>query len=214
MNQQRSVSGQPGSECYSEWLGKWPEKGHSLGMPECENNDVRYLSSPELGEILGISDIEVCRLARAGLLPRVPREKGRAFLYPLVDCEGVPEASQQPEREGSGSYFRAKARTEKARAQKLELENALREGQQVNIEEVAREMREQHSAVKRRLLILPHRAARRLPGDPVLIERILSEEVTDCLTALAALGKVSHNGQGKAKSRPKEARQTAGEPVG
>lgn len=53
------------------------------------------------------------------------------------------------------AYLREKARTEKARAQKLELENALREGQQVNVEDVAREMRDQHSSVKRRLLILP-----------------------------------------------------------
>jgi hypothetical protein len=30
-------------------------------MTEFENSDVRYISSPELGEILGISDIEVCR---------------------------------------------------------------------------------------------------------------------------------------------------------
>ena len=52
-------------------------------MLEFKNDDVRYISSPELGEILGISDIEVCRLVRAVILPRVPREKGRAFLYPL-----------------------------------------------------------------------------------------------------------------------------------
>jgi phage terminase Nu1 subunit (DNA packaging protein) len=183
-------------------------------MAEFENSDVRYISSPELGEILGISDIEVCRLARAGLLPRVPREKGRAFLYPLVDClKAYLKHRNSRSVKDREAYLREKARTEKARAQKLELENALREGQQVNIGEVAREMREQHSAVKRRLLILPHRAARRIPGDPVMIERILSEEVTDCLSALAALRKVSHNGQGKAKSRSNEARQTAGEPV-
>ena len=184
-------------------------------MPELENNDVRYISSPELGEILGISDIEVCRLARAGILPRVPAEKGRAFLYPMVDClKAYLKYRNSESVRDREAYLRGKARTEKARAQKLELENALREGRQVNIAEVAREMREQHSAVRRRLLILPHRASRRIPGDPVLIERILLEEVTDCLTALATLGKVPHNGQGKAKSHPKEARQTAGEPVG
>ena len=178
-------------------------------MSEFENDDVRYISSPELGEILGISDIEVCRLARAGILPRIPRERGRAFLYPLVDCL----KAYLRYRNSQSVKDREAYLPEKARAQKLELENALREGQQVNIEEVAREMREQHSAVRRRLLILPHRAAMRIPGDPILTERILSEEVTDCLTALAALGKVSHDGHGKAKSRSKEVRQTAGEPV-
>jgi phage terminase Nu1 subunit (DNA packaging protein) len=129
-------------------------------MPECENNDVRYISSPELGEILGISDIEVCRLARAGLLPRVPREKGRAFLYPMGDClRAYLKYRNSQSAKDREAYLREKARTEKARAQKLELENALREGQQVNIGDVSREMRDQHSAVKRRLLILPHRAA-------------------------------------------------------
>jgi phage terminase Nu1 subunit (DNA packaging protein) len=184
-------------------------------MLEFENNDVRFISSPELGEILGISDIEVCRLARAGILPRIPRGQGRAFLYPLVDClKAYLKYRNSQSLRDREAYLRQKARTEKARAQKMELENALREGRQVNIEEVAREMREQHSAVRRRLLILPHRAARRIPGDPVLIERVLSEEVTDCLTALALLGKVPHNGRDKAKGHSKEARQTAGAAVG
>jgi phage terminase Nu1 subunit (DNA packaging protein) len=183
------------------------ENDHFPGMLEFEANDVRYISSPELGEILGISDIEVCRLARAGMLPRVPREKGRAFLYPLVAClKAYLKYRNSQSVKDREAYLREKARTERARAQKLELENALREGQQVNIQEVAREMREQHSAVRQRLLILPHRAARRIPGDPVLTERILAEEVTDCLSALAALGKEPHNGQRKAKSHSKEAR--------
>jgi phage terminase Nu1 subunit (DNA packaging protein) len=148
------------------------KKAILLVMPEFENNGGCYVSSPELGEILGISDIEVCRLARAGLLPRVPREKGRAFLYPMADClKAYLRHRNSQSVKDREAYLREKARTEKARAQKLELENALREGQQVNIEDVAREMREQHSAVRRRLLILPHRAARRIPGDPVLIEQ-------------------------------------------
>jgi len=148
-------------------------------------------------------------------LPRIPREKGRAFLYPLVDClKAYLKYRNSQSVKDREAYLREKARTEKARAQKLELENALREGRQVNIEEVAREMREQHSAVRRRLLILPQRAARRILGDPVLIERILSEEVTDCLTALAALGKVPHDGHGKAKGHSNEARQTAGKSLG
>jgi hypothetical protein len=95
-------------------------------MAEVENSDVCYISSPELGEILGISDIEVCRLARAGLLPRFPLEKGRAFLYPMVDCFRADlkyrNSQSLKDRE---AYLREKARTEKARAQKLELENAL-----------------------------------------------------------------------------------------
>jgi phage terminase Nu1 subunit (DNA packaging protein) len=178
-------------------------------------NEVRYISSPELGEILRLTDIEVCRLARAGILPRVPREKGRGFLYPLLDClkAYLSHRNSQAVKDRE-AYLREKARTEKARAEKLELENALREGRQVDVEAVAREMRTQHSAVRRRLLILPHRAARRIPGDPIVTERILSEEVSDCLTALAGLGRMSINGQHKAKGRPKEARQTADESLG
>ena len=85
----KQISGNFLTECYSELLGKYSGKEPFSDMSEFENDDVRYISSPELGEILRLTDIEVCRLARAGILPRIPRERGRGFLYPLLKASAL-----------------------------------------------------------------------------------------------------------------------------
>ena len=50
-------------------------------------DETLYLTPGELSGILLISDIEISRLARRGILPRIPSPtKSNSFLYPLVDC--------------------------------------------------------------------------------------------------------------------------------
>jgi hypothetical protein len=52
-------------------------------MPKCDEEPC-YLSAGELSEVLGIGDVEIARLARRGILPRIPNpEKESYFLYPL-----------------------------------------------------------------------------------------------------------------------------------
>jgi hypothetical protein len=143
------------------------------------------LSAEELSAIFSLSDAEISRLARSGVLPRKPNpDRQRSYLYPLVACARAYIRHLTSEnRQNQEAYTREKARTEKERARKLELENQLKEGRLLDREEVLAEIRSEHAIVKRRLLVLAQRAARRVAAesDPVIVQELLTEEVLDCL---------------------------------
>ena len=98
-------------------------------MPETLN-DTLHLTPGELSGILLISDIEISRLARRGILPRIPSPtKTNSYLYPLVDCarEYVRflKSSGQQDRD---RYWKARAKSEKEKAHALAAANAVRDG--------------------------------------------------------------------------------------
>ncbi len=174
-------------------------------MAEAEKLASVYVTSGELGEMLRLPEAEVRKLGRQNIFPRIPNpKKSDSFLYPVAGCVGAFIDSFKSElRRNQEGYGREKMRTEKARGDMLELEHALRLGKLHDAERCRQEQLETHSMVRRRLLILPHRAARRLPGDPIANESVLSQELGDCLSALAAGGKVAENGHAKTKKLTK-----------
>ena len=98
-------------------------------MPAVSDETI-YLTPGELSGILLISDIEISRLARLGILPRIPSPtKSNSFLYPLVDCarqyiRHLKSAGQQDR----DRYWKARAKSEKEKAHALSIANGLRDG--------------------------------------------------------------------------------------
>jgi hypothetical protein len=105
-------------------------------MPKAADETL-YLTPGELSGILLISDIEISRLARRGILPRVPSlTKSNSFLYPLVDCarEYVRflKSSGQQDRD---RYWKARAKSEKEKAHALSIANGVRDKRLVYVDE-------------------------------------------------------------------------------
>jgi hypothetical protein len=153
-------------------------------MPEFDSDS--YITSSQLGEIIGVTDTEVARLSRAGILPRTPRlDNPRAYDYPLVAClkAYIRHRNSKASRDRE-TYFAHKARSEWQRALKLKIENERNQNRFVDLRLVMQQLRSQHSQVRQRLLQLPVRLARQLPGDPVANEVLLTQEVPDifCLS--------------------------------
>src|SRR5690349_10993524 len=112
-----------------------------------------YLTASELGELLSLSDAEVGRLGRQGILPRLanPQER-RTYSYPLYACVKSYLAYRNSEhRKNFEAYTRAKAASERGRAEKLALENAVKTARMIEIESVRAHLSKALMMVRRRL---------------------------------------------------------------
>src|SRR5215469_3578195 len=148
-------------------------------MPEAADETL-YLTPGELSGILLISDIEISRLARRGILPRVPSPtKSNSFLYPLVDCAReyvrfLKSAGQQDR----DRYWKARAKSEKEKAHALSITNGVRDGRLVYTLDVESKQRELAHTLKQRLAVIPGRIADAFAenGDRGRIEQVVSAE--------------------------------------
>jgi hypothetical protein len=152
--------------------------------------DTVYLPPGELTAVLGISDVEISRLARRGILPRIQNpEKPKYYLYPLLDCcreyiRHLKSAGQQDR----DRYWKARAKCETGKAHAIATTNALRDGRLVSTLDVESKQRELAHTLKQRLAVIPGRIADAFAenGDRGRIEQVVSAEIT---AALMALGK-------------------------
>src|SRR5215472_15318876 len=101
----------------------------------------------ELSAVLSISDIEISRLARRGILTRIPSpDRSNSFLYPVLECAAryikFLKSKGQQDRD---RYWAARAQAEKQRVRMLTSENDSRSGRLVDVEEM--EAREQELAL-------------------------------------------------------------------
>jgi len=154
-----------------------------------------YLSAGELAEVLGIGDVEIARLARRGILPRIADpEKPRYFLYPLKACAGAYirhlKSAAQRDRD---AFWKAKAKSEKQRARLLTNETDSRAGRLMDAGEVEARERELAVAIRARLALIPLRLADRFGnngdhGDRLAIEVAAEAEINDALLSLSEIG--------------------------
>jgi hypothetical protein len=157
-------------------------------MPETVN-DLLHLTPGELSGILLISDIEISRLARRGILPRIPNPtKSNSYLYPLVDCAReyvrfLKSAGQQDR----DRYWKARAQSEKGKAHAITSANAVRDGQLLDAREVETRQRELAHTLKQRLAVIPGRIADALAenGERGRIEQVVTSEITAALAAIS-----------------------------
>jgi hypothetical protein len=158
-------------------------------MPAATDETV-YLSPGELSGILLISDIEISRLARRGILPRIPSSaKSNSYLYPLVDCgrEYIRhlKSAGQVDRD---RYWKARAKSEKEKAHALSIANGVRDGRLVYVDDVESKQRELAHTLKQRFALIPSRVAELVDanGDRGRIEQVVTAEIN---AALVAVGK-------------------------
>jgi len=127
-------------------------------MPAVSDETV-YLTPGELSGILLISDIEISRLARRGILSRIPSPtKSNSFLYPLVDrareyIRHLKSAGQQDR----DRYWKARAKSEKEKAHALSIANGLRDGHFSAHDQVEAKQRELAHTLKQRFAMIPGR---------------------------------------------------------
>jgi hypothetical protein len=160
-------------------------------MPSFENGSV-FLEAGQLSAILLISDTEIARLARRGILPRQanPERHGR-YLYPLAECAAayirhLKSAAQKDH----DAFWKAKAAGERERVRKLTLENDTRTGHLLDASSVEVQQRELAIAIRSRLALIPLRLADRLGtnGNHLEVERGAEAEINAALLELAEIG--------------------------
>jgi len=95
-----------------------------------------YVSAIDLAALLKITDNEVSRLSRSGVLARVPHpDDSRAFLYPLLEnvTRYVTHLRSAKEKCYLG-YIREKSRLQKVQRCRAELKHAVESGEMVQKE--------------------------------------------------------------------------------
>jgi len=93
-----------------------------LGTGVAETDTV-YLPPGELTAVLGISDVEISRLARRGILPRIQNpEKPKYYLYPLLDCcrEYIRHLKSRAQKD-KDDYWSARAKRGRGARMRLRL---------------------------------------------------------------------------------------------
>jgi hypothetical protein len=160
--------------------------------PPETTEEVLYMTPGELSAILSISDIEISRLARRNILPRIPSpDKSNSFLYPALECAcryiKFLKSKGQQDRD---RYWAARAQAEKQRARLLTSENETRAGRLVDASEVEARERELAISIRSRLALIPLRLADRLGenGDRLAIEAAAEAEINEALISLSEIG--------------------------
>lgn len=142
----------------------------------------------ELSALLGISDVEISRLARRRVIPRIQDpEKPKYYLYPALECcaayiRHLKTASQRDK----DRYWKARAAGEKERSHAIATTNALRDGKLLEAQAVESKQRELAHTLKQRLAVIPGRIADAFAenGDRGRIEQVVNAEITAALMAL------------------------------
>ncbi len=93
-----------------------------------------YLSSVDLAAVLKLSDSEVAKLARSGVLVRRPHPNdSRAFVYPVwQNVTRFVEHSGKRKERAAISFVEEKAKTQKAQRARTELKHAIESGRMVD----------------------------------------------------------------------------------
>jgi len=150
--------------------------------------DTVYLPPGELTAVLGISDVEISRLARRGILPRIQNpEKPKYYLYPLLDCcrEYIRHLKSRAQKD-KDDYWAARAKSEKERSHAIATTNALRDGRLLEARDVEASQRELAHTLRQRLAMIPSRLADQFGenGDRGRIEAAVEAEINAALSAL------------------------------
>jgi hypothetical protein len=150
--------------------------------------DTVYLPPGELTAVLGISDVEISRLARRGILPRIQNpEKPKYYLYPLLDCcREYIRHLKSPAQKDKDDYWAARAKSEKERSHAIATTNALRDGKLLETRDVEATQRELAHTLKQRFAMIPGRVADLVDanGDRGRIEQVVTAEINAALAAL------------------------------
>jgi hypothetical protein len=151
-----------------------------------------YVSAIDLAALLKITDNEVSRLSRSGVLARVPHpEDNRAFLYPLLQSiTGYVTHVRSAREKSYVNYIKEKSKLQRVQRVRAELKHALEAGEMVNKELILSKLAASILAFKQALLArgerlestlsqLPDREARvqAIRGDDVQLLGLLADSL-------------------------------------
>lgn len=148
--------------------------------------NLRYLNMSQLSEVTGV-DRRTVKSRLEGVEPY--RKNGQAVEYdareviPLVI--GVEKAD---DKNIYKQLQKEQIRTERAKAEKIELEVAKTKGELVSIEDVCRTVGKEYTYVRSSILSLPVKLAKSisLENDPAVCRSMLKQEVDEILKHLQA----------------------------
>jgi hypothetical protein len=114
-------------------------------------DDDFYVRAVDLAKVLKITDNEISRLVRSGVMTRVP--DGRSFLYPfLANVTAYTEFHRSKKEALHQEFLRAKAGREKAQRQAIETTNRVRGGELVDRQELINRLTSVVAAFREQLL--------------------------------------------------------------
>jgi hypothetical protein len=169
---------------------------------------MEHVSALILAEWLGIDEMAVSRLGKSGVFAKIndPANK-RGYLYELQGNVARYIAHLRgPILQAQEAYAIERAKTEKQKALKVEIEVRVRMGTLVPAEDVIEEMSAKLSVFKRRLLAVPARVAGSFAeseSDRKALKALLDKEITDSLSMLSS---ACHSKNGKTDPATKDLR--------
>ncbi|NUJ82046.1 terminase small subunit, Nu1 [Methylocystis sp. FS] len=162
------------------------------------------VAAATLAKLLGLSTRRIQQLAEAGVIPK-PGKRGE---YRLVESvAGYLKWLRSDAGNGTPDFQKERTRLTQARARLAELEYDRESGLVVEVEESIRQIREEYSIVRTRLLAVPSKAAPRLLNiaNPEKVRALLDAEIRDTLSALTADGPEQNSAAVAARARARKA---------
>ncbi len=146
---------------------------------------LRYLSMKQLSEVTGVDRLTI-KKRLAAVKPF--RNEGKAIIYDAHEAIPVLLTATATKNEKTDKLMDEQLRYERARADKIILEVREREGQVVDVTEVAKVVGAEYANVRARLLGIPSRCAKdlSLESNPSLVKDRLDQEVAEALEELVA----------------------------
>ena len=143
-----------------------------------------------MAETLGVTELTLSKLAKAGVLIRKPDpDRRRAYFYLYEEnIRRFIKRIQEPAVEAQRVYALARARTEEHKALKVALEVEIKRGALVPADKFVRELGGKLSVFKQRLSAIPGRVAAsysETENERRVLELALKEEINSSLIALA-----------------------------
>lgn len=151
-----------------------------------QTNSEMTFTTAQLAEILGLTPRRVQQLAEEEVLVKAGRGKYKAVESIQRYIQSL-QLKDQSGRDGEIDYFKERARHEKAKRERAELELAVMKGELHRSEDVRTVMNDMIAAFRSRILAIPSKLAPQLVGKTELpvIQEMLSHETHAALTELS-----------------------------
>jgi phage terminase Nu1 subunit (DNA packaging protein) len=145
------------------------------------------LNSPEIEAHTGVAQRTIRQWIEDGVIPQTD-DMGLVVKSIITYYKGqTAEARRDRTKEGRDKLYVSKVRLSEAQAEKLELENTLRQGKLVEADAVVLAWSGYIASCKALLLGLPTRLALELAGvsDPKLVQQMIQESIDQALLELS-----------------------------
>ncbi len=147
-----------------------------------KNMNLRYLSISQLHKVTGKDRITIAKKLES-IKPF--EEKGNAKIYDTYEALPLIFSGEQP-KGMSKKLMDVTYEIEKEKLNKIRMDNELKIGRLVEIDEVVKTVEKEFTFVKAQIKTLPSKLSKRLSieNDPLVINQIITTEINDTLNEL------------------------------